>query len=77
MCDDFNNTLVGHDESEDEGTSHSPKYAECVGHDESEDEGTSHSQKYAKREDDTTFTTVREQSKLDEQMARELDNQLN
>ena len=56
--EDYNNTLEGGDESEDEGTSHlTPK---C-----------------AKLENDTAITKVGEQIQLDEQLARELESQLN
>ena len=56
--EDYNNTLEGGDESEDEGTSHvSPK---C-----------------AKLENDTAITKVEEQIQLDEQLAREIESQLN
>ena len=56
--EDYNNTLEGGDESEDEGTSHlTPK---C-----------------AKLENDTAVTKVGEQIQLDEQLAREIESQLN
>lgn len=64
--EDYNNTLVGHDESEDEGASHSAsnysKSKNNTAHgDESDDESTSHSAaKYAKLENTTALTTVGE-----------------
>ena len=58
MSEDYNNTLEGGDESDDEGTSHlTPK---C-----------------AKLENDTAITKVGEQIQLDEQLAREIESQLN
>ena len=56
--EDYNNTLEGGDESEDEGTSHSTP-------------------KCAKLENDTALTKVGEQIQLDEQLAREIERQLN
>lgn len=64
ISEDYNDTLVSDDESEDEGTSHSAsKYSKCKNNtahaDESEDEGTPHSaSKYAKLENTTALTTT-------------------